>query len=63
MCESNAFLKRGTDEELLLACVARVDPTEDGFLLTGLFGEEVNVKGKLEEVNLLAHKIVFTPKD
>lgn len=60
MCESNAYMRRKDDEELLLASVARMEPTEGGFRLTGLFGEELEVKGRIEEVNLLKHKIVFT---
>ena len=60
MCESNAFLRRSGAEELVLSEVAVVEPVEGGFLLRGLFGEEVLVKGKLEEINLLKHKILFT---
>jgi predicted RNA-binding protein len=60
MCESNAYMLKDGKEELLLSEVARIDPMEDGgFKLSGLFGEEVSVKGRIETVNLLAHKIIF----
>lgn len=60
MCESNAFLRRGGAEELVLSEVAIVEPVEGGFRLVGLFGEEVLVKGRLEEINLLKHKLLFS---
>jgi len=59
MCESHAYLKKGDVEELLLEEVALVLPMEGGFRLLGLFGEEVLVLGKLLEINLLKHKILF----
>ena len=60
MCESNAYMFKNGQEELLLSSVATVDPVEGGFKLVGLFGEELEVSGKLKEINLLGHKIVFT---
>jgi predicted RNA-binding protein len=59
MCESNAYVRRGSEEELLLSEVAVVEPVEGGFRLRGLFGEEVLVRGRIEEINLLKHKILF----
>lgn len=60
MCESNAFFRRGEAEELLLKEVAVVEPVEGGYLLRSLFGDETVVKGRIEEINLLKHKILFT---
>ncbi len=59
MCESNAYVRRGTGEELLLREVAIVEPVEGGYRLRSLFGEEAVVLGRIEEVNLLKHKILF----
>lgn len=59
MCESNAYVRRSGVEELLLQEVVVVEPIEGGFRLRSLFGEETVVHGKLEEVNLLKHKILF----
>lgn len=59
MCESNAYFKTGEEEKLLLSEVAVVEPIPGGFVLRGLFGDEVTVEGKLAEINLLRHKIVF----
>ena len=63
MCESNAYVRRGENEELLLEEVARIEPVEGGFRLISLFGDEATVKGHVEEINLLKHKIIFVEDD
>ncbi len=60
MCESNAFLRDGDEERLVMEDVSFVEPVEGGYRLRGLFGEETVVRGRLEEINLLKHKILFT---
>lgn len=60
MCESNAFVEKPGGEELLLADVARIEPVTGGYRLIGLLGEEMVVVGKIREINLLKHKILFT---
>lgn len=59
MCESNAFRKRGDDEELLLEEVTLVEPVAGGYRLRSLLGEEKFVAGRIERVDLLNHKIMF----
>ena len=59
MCESNAYMKNGDEEELLLSEVAVVEPVPGGFRLVGLFGDELTVTGRLSGINLLKHKIIF----
>ncbi|PLX44881.1 MAG: hypothetical protein C0609_04770 [Deltaproteobacteria bacterium] len=59
MCESNAYVKRGDGEELILAEVARVEPVDGGYKLIGLLGDEMTVHGAIDEINLLNHKILF----
>ncbi len=60
MCESNAFLLRPEGEELVLEDVAVMEPVDGGYRLRSLFGEEAVVKGRLREVNLIKHRIVFS---
>jgi predicted RNA-binding protein len=50
---------RDGNEELVLSEVAVIEPVEGGYRLSGLFGDSITVKGKLSEMNLLKHKIVF----
>ncbi len=59
MCESNAYVRRGEEEELVLREVAVVEPVADGYRLRSLFGEEAVVRGRIEELNLLKHRILF----
>lgn len=59
MCESNAYMLRDGTEELILSEVVVIEPVEGGYSLSGLFGESITVKGRLAEMNLLKHKIVF----
>ena len=60
MCESAVYVKSGDGEELVMENVAAITPVEGGrFLLRGLLGESREVEGALEDINLMAHKIVI----
>lgn len=62
MCESNVFLLKGEKEELVLSEVVRIVPDGDGYMLYGILGDSQKIKGKIKEMNLLSHKIVFEEK-
>ncbi len=58
MCQSNAYLIDGNNEELILEDVAKLLFENDNQIrLISLFGEEKSVKGELDKVDLLNHKI------
>jgi predicted RNA-binding protein len=60
MCEANAYISRDSKEELILESVDLVTPQDNGeFLLVDIFGSQKIVKGKLKQMNLVDHKIVF----
>ena len=60
MCESNAFLKKGGREELLLKDVTRVVPLPGGKLrLENLLGEERIIEAKILELDLMGHKLIL----
>ena len=60
MCEANAYIFRGDKEELILESVDLVKPQDDGgFLLVDIFGSQKTIRGKLKEMNLVDHKIIF----
>jgi len=60
MCESNVYLKKNGSEELIMENVAAILPIgEEKFLLKGLLGDSCQISGKIEEINLMAHKIVL----
>ena len=61
MCESSVYLKTNGNEELVMENVAVIVPCgENQFLLKGLLGENKKVNGIIENINLMAHKIVLT---
>ncbi len=58
MCQSNAYFIEGNNEELILEDVAKLIFENDNEIrLISLFGEEKSVKGELDKVDLLNHKI------
>ena len=60
MCEANAYIFRDDKEELILNSVDLVKPQDDGgFLLVDIFGTQKIIKGKLKQMNLVDHKIIF----
>jgi predicted RNA-binding protein len=64
MCESSVFVKRsGSDnEELLTEDVARVVPEGDQIKVVTLLGDVSKVTGEIEEIDLMAHRIVLREK-
>lgn len=60
MCESNVYLKKENNEELIMENVAAISPVSDGtLLLKGLLGESLEVKAIIEDINLMGHKITL----
>lgn len=60
MCEANAYILRGDQEELVLESVDLIEPQDDGgFLLVDIFGGQKVIRGRLKQMNLVDHKIIF----
>jgi predicted RNA-binding protein len=60
MCEANAYILRDDKEELVLESVDLVEPRDDnGFRLVDIFGSQKIIKGRLKQMNLVDHKIIF----
>jgi predicted RNA-binding protein len=59
MCEANAYILRDNKEELVLQSVDLVKPQDDGFLLVDIYGTQKTIKGRLKQMNLVNHKIIF----
>ena len=47
MCESNAYLKDGENEVMLMESVDSIEPFENGLKLMDIFGKEIFVKAKI----------------
>jgi predicted RNA-binding protein len=60
MCEADAYMSRGEQEELILKSVDLVEPRDDGgFLVVDIFGTQKVIRGKLKQIKLVDHKIIF----
>ena len=60
MCESNVFFKQNGTENLIMENVAAISPMgEKKLVLKGLLGDTKEIEGKIEDINLMAHKIVI----
>ncbi len=63
MCEANAYLIRGGDEELIMEAVDIVE-NEDGLIrMKNIFGEQKTVKGVIKRMALVDHKILIEELD
>lgn len=61
MCESNAYMLREGEEELVMESVGSLVPVDGSITLKSIFGETVSVNGELLEVDLIGHKIRLKP--
>lgn len=61
MCESKAFLATPEGEQHLLDDVTSIQPEGDGFRLINLYGEQIQVRGRIKQIDLLGHRIVLEP--
>lgn len=61
MCEASAyFFNENGEEELLMKSVDIIRPENDAtWLLINIFGEQKMVKGKIKDMTLVSHKILF----
>jgi len=60
MCESNVYLRTNDREKLIMENVAAITPAgKDIFILKGLLGERMEIQGIIEDINLMAHKIIL----
>ena len=57
MCESNAYILREGQEELIMESVGSLVPIDGKIALRSIFGETMTVDGVLIEVDLVGHRI------
>jgi len=63
MCESHAYVLRGGAEEKILDDVTFLKPEDGSILLRNLFGDEVRIRGRVEEIRFMDHKILLRKED
>jgi len=57
MCEANAYLIKGEEEEMIMEAVDTVEPEDDGLKLTNIFGEQKFLKARIQSLSLVDHKV------
>ena len=62
MCQSNAYIMKDGEEEMILSDIISIKPRGTQLCLTNLFGEEETIEASIEEVDLLNHKIKLKPR-
>ncbi len=63
MCQSNAYLKKDGEKELIMEDVSSVTPGEDNVVLKGLMGKEKRVKATIKYMNLMDHEIILEERE
>lgn len=61
MCEANAYLVRGDQEELVMEGVDVVEPRGEELYLKSIFGEQKFLRAKLKSTSLVEHRILLEP--
>ena len=59
MCDTNVYLARGGEEELLMENIDTIAPQGEELVLRDIFGQEKRVRAKFREARLLQHRIVL----
>ncbi|MDR3544027.1 MAG: CooT family nickel-binding protein [Desulfosporosinus sp.] len=59
MCESNAYLKDGENEVMLMESVDSIEPCGNGLKLMDIFGKQMFIKAKIKNMTLLNHRIIL----
>ena len=59
MCESHAYVLRGDQEEKVLDDVTFVQPENGTVVLRSLLGDEIRIKGRIEQILFMDHKILI----
>jgi predicted RNA-binding protein len=60
MCEANAYFVKNGDLELIMESVDQLTPEGDNtWHLVGIFGDQKYVKGRIQGMQLVEHKIFF----
>ena len=57
MCEANAYILENDKETLIMEAVDKVLPEEDGLRLVSIFGDQKFIKGRIESLSLVDHKV------
>jgi predicted RNA-binding protein len=57
MCEANAYLIKGEENELVMKAVDTVEPEGEGLRLISIFGDQKFIKASIHSLELVDHNI------
>lgn len=63
MCETNVYIEKDGEQEMLMKDVVSITPMGDKLVLVDLFGEQKQIKAGFKELKLLDHMVVLTPSE
>lgn len=63
MCELNAILTDGSNQETLMEDVVRLSVNNDEIIITGMLGESLSVVGKILHVDITKHEALIQKID
>lgn len=61
MCEATVLAATADGEQVLMSNVMHVQPEGDLLLFASLLGEQKLVRGRIDKIDLLKHRIYITP--
>lgn len=61
MCEATVLITASEGEQVLMHDVMLVQPEGDLLLFKSLLGEQKLVRGRIDRIDLLKHRIYVTP--
>lgn len=62
MCEANAYMVEGEQEQLIMESVDKIEPEETGLRLVNIFGEQQFIDARIQSLSLVDHKILLVNK-
>jgi predicted RNA-binding protein len=63
MCLSTVYKDVGGEVTTIMQDVSRMEARDDGVLMTGMFGEELFVKGRFKSMDFLDGKSILVEPD
>jgi predicted RNA-binding protein len=61
MCEADAYIIQGDEEQLFMKSVDRVEPEDGGLRLVNIYGEQKFIKADIHTLALVDHRILLKP--
>jgi len=59
MCEANAYLIKDGSEKVIMESVEIMRPEGEDIYFENIFGERLEIKARIKEMNLVDHRILL----